>query len=93
MRKGIHVRLHLDKALDVRALRGSSDYDVHVIDGIGRGSFRVTMHGIVAVTGILGATAVTSMFAYFRKEEALECLEHVFGGVRAAYETGVESMR
>ena len=83
--------MHVDTPLNVRALCGEGDYDVHVIDGIGRGSFRVTMHGIVAVTGILGATAVTVMFAYFRKEEALECLERVFGGARAAYETGLAS--
>jgi hypothetical protein len=83
------VRLHLDEPLDVASLRERPNYDVHVVDGLGRGFFRVTMDGIVAVTGVLGGTAVTSMFAYFRKEEALGCLDRVFGGTRTAYEAGL----
>lgn len=90
-RMGVHVRLHLDKPLDVRSLHGIAAYDVHVMDSIGRGVFRMNMEGVVSVTGVLGATSVTSMFAYLRKEEALGCLDRVFGGARLAYEAGLAS--
>ena len=91
LRRGVHVRLHLDRPLDIESLRDVAGYDVHVVDSMGHGSFRVTIDGVVAVTGVLGGTAVTSMFMYFRKEEALRSLDRVFGGARSAYEIGLES--
>lgn len=86
MKRGVYIRIHLNEPLNLQSLDPTWVDGMYVVDTIEGGFFRFNLFNIVNITGILGTKAVTSMFAYFRKEEALQCLDRLFIGVKEEYE-------
>ena len=89
MNRGVHIRIHLNRALDLESLDPSSVGKIYKVDTAEGGFFRFNLCEIATVSGISGAKAVTSMFAYFRKEEALRHLDRVFRRTKEKYESSL----
>ena len=87
LKKGVHIRLHLDKPLDLSRLESEHIENKYVVQTTSGGFFRFTLCGIVTITGIPGANTVSSMFAYFRKAEALQCMNRLFPHVVEEYQS------
>ena len=87
LKRGIYIRIHLGKPLNLQLLDPTQVDKMYAVDTPEGGFFRFNLCDIVTITGISRAKAVSSMFAYFRKEEALQCLDRIFPGVKTEYES------
>ena len=92
MKRGVHIRIHLNEALDLDSLVPTWVEKIYSVETSEGGFFRFNLCEIAAVSGISGAKAVTSMFAYFRKEEALRYLDRIFPRTREKYESSLASI-
>ena len=87
MKKGVNIRIHLNKPVHLQCLDKTLIDKMYVVDTVEGGFFRFNLCDIVTITGILRGSAVTAMFAYFRKEKALQCLDNLFPGTQKKYES------